>query len=248
VSFADHFSGVSAAYAAFRPRYPDALFEFLAREAPARDGAWDAGTGSGQAALGLARHFGHVIATDASSAQIDHATPHSGVTYRVAPAEASGLDQQSVDLVAVAQAVHWFDRERFWKEVRRVLRPRGVIAVWTYVLFEIAPDIDAIVRRFYNGIVGPFWPPERRLTEQRYRTIEFPFAEFAAPDFVIEQPMTLDDVAGYVRTWSATRAFVRHHRRDPVDSLVAELGRAWRVPQQTRLVRWPVAMRIGRIG
>lgn len=248
MSFADYFSGVSAAYAAFRPRYPDALFEFLAREAPARDAAWDAGTGSGQAALGLARHFDHVIATDASSAQVEHATPHSRVTYRVAPAEASGLDQQSVDLVAVAQAVHWFDRERFWNEVRRVLRPRGVIAVWTYVLFEIAPDIDAIVRRFYNGIVGPFWPPERRLTEQRYRTIEFPFAEFAAPDFVIEQPMTLDDVAGYVRTWSATRAFVRHHRQDPVDSLVAELAGAWRVPQQPRLVRWPVAIRIGRVG
>ena len=246
--FADHFSGVSAAYAAFRPRYPDALFEFLAREAPARDEAWDAGTGSGQAAVGLARHFSHVVATDASNAQIEHATPHSRVTYRVAPAEASGLDGQSVDLVTVAQAVHWFDRERFWNEVRRVSRPRGVIAVWTYALLEIAPDIDAIVRRFYQGIVGPFWPPERRLTEQRYRTIEFPFAEFTAPDFVIEQPMTLDDVAGYVRTWSATRAFVRHHRQDPVDGLVAELAHAWRAPQQTRLVRWPVAMRIGRVG
>ena len=248
MSFADHFSGVSAAYTAFRPRYPDVLFDFLAREAPARDTAWDAGTGSGQAAVALARHFDHIIATDASSSQIDHATPHARVTYRVAPAETSGLDDQSVDLVAVAQAVHWFDRERFWNEVRRVSRPGGIVAVWTYVLFEIAPEIDAIVRRFYSGIVGPFWPPERRLTEERYNNIEFPFAEFAAPSFVIEQPMTLDDIAGYIRTWSATRAFVRYHGQDPVDGLVSELTRSWRVPQQSRVARWPVAMRIGRVG
>jgi len=223
------------------------LFDFLAREAPARDAAWDAGTGSGQAAVGLAQHFTHVTATDASNAQIEHATPHTGVTYRVARAEQSGLEDRSVDLVTSAQAVHWFELPRFWDEVQRVLRPRGVIAVWTYVLFEIAPDIDALVRRFYSGVVGAYWPPERRLVEQRYRTIEFPFAEFAAPDFVIEQRMTLEDVAGYVRTWSATRAFVKQHRQDPVEGLVNELSGVWGPPQQSRLSRWPIAMRIGRI-
>ena len=247
MSFADHFSGVSAAYAAFRPRYPDALFDFLARQAPALDEAWDAGTGSGQAALGLARHFKHVTATDASPAQIDQATRHPLVTYRVAPAEVSGLAGASVDLVTVAQAVHWFDRERFWPEVRRVLRPRGVIAVWTYLVFEIAPDIDAIVRRFYSDVVGPYWPPERRLPEERYTTIQFPFAEFAAPDFVIEQELTLDDVAGYIRTWSATRAFMKQHHHDPVAELVRELAGPWGAVHRTRVARWPVAMRIGRI-
>ncbi|HEV8511363.1 MAG TPA: class I SAM-dependent methyltransferase [Gemmatimonadales bacterium] len=246
MSFADHFSGVAAAYAAFRPRYPDALFDFLAREAPARDEAWDAGTGSGQAAVGLARHFQHVTATDASPSQIEHAAPDPRVNYRVAPAEASGLGDGAVDVVTAAQALHWFDRARFWKEARRVLRPRGVIAVWTYVLFEIAPQIDEIVRRFYSGTVGPYWPPERRITEERYRTIEFPFAEFDAPDFVIEQQVTLDDVAGYIRTWSATRAFVKHHRQDPVNDLVSELAPAWGAPQRSRLARWPVAMRVGR--
>ncbi|HEV8381019.1 MAG TPA: class I SAM-dependent methyltransferase [Gemmatimonadales bacterium] len=247
MSFADHFSGVSAAYAAFRPRYPDTLFDFLAGVVPAHTVAWDAGTGTGQAAIGLARHFAHVIATDASASQIEHAIPHARVEYRVAPAEASGLDDRSVDLVTAAQALHWFDRPRFWSEGRRVLRPGGVLAVWTYVLFEIAPRIDAIVRRFYSGVVGPFWPPERRITEERYQTIEFPFAEFAAPNFVIEQAMTLDDVAGYIRTWSATRAFIKQHRVDPVDDLVRELGQAWGAPQQSRLARWPVAMRVGRV-
>lgn len=247
MSFADHFSGVSAAYAAFRPRYPDAVFDFLAREAPAREEAWDAGTGSGQAAVGLARHFHHITATDASAAQIEQATSDPRVTYRVGPAEASGLAHAAVDLVTVAQALHWFDRPRFWAEVRRILRPRGVIAVWTYTMFEIAPQIDAIVHRFYSDVVGPFWPPERRLTEERYQTIEFPFAEFAAPAFVIEQQVTLDDVAGYIRTWSATRGFMQHHRQDPVDGLIAELGPVWGPPQQSRLARWPVAMRVGRI-
>ena len=208
MSFADHFSGVSAGYATFRPRYPDALFDLLAAAAPAREAAWDCATGNGQAALGLARHFTHVVATDASEAQIAHATPHPRVTYRVASAEASDLPDGSVDLVTAAQAVHWFDRPRFWAEARRVLRPKGVVAVWTYWFFSLTPELDTIVQRFYKDTVGPFWPPERKVTEDRYRTIEFPFAEFPVPEFTIEQQVTLDDVAGYIRTWSATRGFV----------------------------------------
>ncbi|HYU09735.1 MAG TPA: class I SAM-dependent methyltransferase [Gemmatimonadales bacterium] len=247
MTFADHFSGVSAAYAEFRPRYPDALFEFLARESPARDAAWDAGTGSGQAAAGLARYLRHVTATDASAAQIESATPQANVSYRVGPAEVSGLDDASVDLVTAAQAVHWFDRPRFWAEVRRVLRPRGVIAIWCYGLFELSPQIDPIMLRFHSDVVGPYWPPERRHVEARYQTIDFPFAEFAAPPFAIEQQLTLEEVVGYVRTWSATRAYMKQHRDDPVDGLVAELASVWGSPQQPKLARWRVAMRVGRI-
>lgn len=246
MSFADHFSQISAAYAAFRPRYPDALFAYLAREAPARESVWDAGTGSGQAAVGLARHFTRVIATDPSPQQIEQAEPTENVEYRVASAEASGLAAQSMDLVTAAQALHWFDPPRFWAEARRVLRAGGVIAVWTYDLLEIAPAIDAQIQRFYRDVVGPFWPPERRMVEQRYRNIEFPFDEFTAPGFAIERHMTLDDVSGYIRTWSATRAYVEHHGRDPVEPLHTELARVWE-PQEPRLVRWPIAMRVGRV-
>ena len=171
MSFADHFSGVSAAYAAFRPRYPDALFDLLAAAAPAREAAWDCATGNGQAALGLARHFARVIATDASDAQIAYATPHPRITYRVAAADRSGLGDRSVDLVTVAQAAHWLDRPRFYAEARRVLRPAGVIALWSYWDFTIAPEIDPILRVFHKETVGPFWPLERKLTEDRYRTI-----------------------------------------------------------------------------
>ena len=246
MTFSDHFSLGSASYAKFRPHYPEALFDFLAASAPACHDAWDAGTGSGQAAVDLARVFENVVATDPSARQIESATPHPRVTYRVEPAERTGLGPSSVDLVTAAQSVHWFDRPRFWGEVRRVLRPNGIIAVWTYLLFEIAPTIDGIVHDFYSGVVGPYWPPERRLVEQRYQTIDFPFAEFDAPDFVIEQFMTLDDVAGYIRTWSATSAFMKHHQVDPVDDLVKELTRAWR-SSEPRLARWPIAMRVGRV-
>jgi len=246
VTFKDHFSGHSATYAAFRPRYPDSLFDFLARESPALDEAWDVGTGNGQAALGLARHFRHVTATDPSASQIEYAIPDARISYRVGRAERSELDDESIDLVTAAQAVHWFDQPRFWSEVQRVLRPRGVIAIWTYVGFEISAEVDAIVQRFYRSVVGPFWAPERRQVETRYQSIAFPFVELTAPEFVIQQAMSLDDVAGYVRTWSATRAFIKQHNRDPVDDLVRELTRAWGTPQQTRAARWPVAMRIGR--
>lgn len=247
MTLADHFSGVSAGYAAYRPHYPEALFDFLAGTAPARDTAWDVGTGSGQAAVGLAQVFAHVIATDSSASQIDRAVARPNVSYRVASAEQSGLEDGSIDLVTAAQAVHWFDHARFWPEVRRVLRPRGVIAIWTYVMVEISPPIDAIVRRFYSGTVGPYWPPERRHVETRYQSIPFPFQEFTAPNFVIEQELNLADVAGYVRTWSATRNFMKQHHQDPVDGLVKELERAWGAPQQTRLARWPVTMRVGRV-
>jgi len=247
VTFRDHFSTVSAGYAAYRPHYPDALFDFLADVAPAREEAWDAGTGTGQAAVGLARVFEHVTATDPSVSQIDRAETRANVTYRVASAEQSGLEDASIDLVTAAQAVHWFDQPRFWSEARRVLRPRGVVAIWTYVSFEISPQIDAIVQGFYTGVVGPFWAPERRQVETRYGTIKFPFQEFPAPSFVIEQEMSLADVAGYVRTWSATRAFMKQHHQDPVDGLVNDLTRAWGTMDQLRMARWSVAMRVGRV-
>lgn len=248
MTFPDHFSSVSAGYATYRPHYPDAVFDFLGSVAPARDAAWDAGTGTGQAAVGLARVFTQVIATDPSVSQIEQAAPRPNVTYRVATAEQSGLDDGSMDLVAAAQAVHWFDQPRFWSEARRVLRPRGIIAIWTYTALEISPRIDAVVQRFYSGIVGPYWPPERRQVETRYQSIAFPFQEFTAPSFVIERQMSLADLAGYIRTWSATRAFVKHQQRDPVDGLQGELRRAWGAPQELHAARWPVAMRVGRVG
>jgi SAM-dependent methyltransferase len=246
-SFSDHFSGVAGAYAEHRPRYPDRLFEWLAEVAPAREVAWDCATGSGQAAVALAARFQRVIATDASAAQIAAGEPHLRVEYRVAPAQASGLPAASVDLVTVAQALHWFDRSAFYAEARRVLRASGVIAVWTYgasVLDD--PRADAAHRRFYSETVGPYWPPERALVENGYGTIEFPFEEIDAPAFEMEAEWPLSSFLGYVGTWSAVTRFREKRGYDPVAELGEELRVLWGNTATPRRIRWPLALRVGR--
>lgn len=161
--FTDHFGSVAGAYAHYRPTYPAPLFAWLAGMTPARQRAWDCATGTGQAAIGLAAHFTEVVATDASASQLAAARPHPGVHYRLAEAENSGLEADSLDLVTVAQAAHWFDRPRFFSEVERVLRPGGVLAVWSYGIPELEGEgPDALLQHFYADIVGPYWPPRRR--------------------------------------------------------------------------------------
>ena len=152
-TFEDHFSGHSGQYAQARPKYPDEVYAYLASIAPTRSLAWDCGTGNGQAALGLARYFDHVYATDASAEQIAHAYPHENVEYHAEPAERVSLDDGSVDLVTVAVAIHWFHFDEFYREVKRVLKPDGVIAAWTYSLTEISPEIDAMVHQYYAEIM-----------------------------------------------------------------------------------------------
>ena len=220
-SFRDHFSGHAADYARFRPDYPEALFSYLASLAPARRLAWDCATGSGQAAAGLAPRFEEVVATDASAPQIEQAPPIPRVRYAVSPAESATLPDGSVDLVTVAQALHWFDLPSFFAEVRRVLVPGGVVAVWCYDLLSIASDIDPIVNRFYRDVVGEYWPKERSIVERGYGSLEFPFeeVEIPPPGFTMEKEWTLPDLLGYVRTWSAVRRFMAARGEDPVLAL-----------------------------
>lgn len=246
MSFKDHFSDTAAGYASFRPRYPDALFSYLAEAAPSRERAWDCATGSGQAATGLAAHFKEVIATDASTEQIAHAIPNPRVAYRVAPAERSGLASGSTDLVTVAQALHWFDLPVFFAEVKRVLAPGGLLAVWAYPGFRISPEIDRIVRRYYSETVGPYWPPERTMVEEGYRSIPFPFTELKTPLFEIERPVTLAGLAGYLRTWSATRRYLAERGIDPVAELLPSLSEVWGDPGAPRNMRAPLCLRVGR--
>jgi SAM-dependent methyltransferase len=195
----------------------------------------------------LAEHFRRVVATDASAGQIASAIPHERVTYRVAPAEASGLEPSTVDLIAVAQAIHWFDREAFYSEARRVLAAGGVIAVWCYGLLELEERTDALVRRFYQQTVGPYWAPERRLVDEGYRTIEFPFEEFVLPPLAIEQEITLDQLGGYLRTWSATQRYTEERGEDPVAPFLDEVRQVWGDPTRAHRARWPLATRAGRV-
>ena len=242
----DHFSTVAGAYARYRPGYPAELFDYLASLPAGRRLAWDCATGNGQAAVGLAPRFDQVVATDLSAAQIAHAAPHPRIAYRVAAAEAPGLAAGSVDLVTVAQALHWLDAGRFFAEAARVLALGGAVAVWCYNLLEVEPRINAVVGRFYAQVVGPYWAPERRLLEAGYRTIPFPFAELEPRRFAMRTEWRLAELMGYLGTWSATERYRQARGEDPRDRIAADLAAAWGDPETPRPVRWPLNLRVGR--
>jgi ubiquinone/menaquinone biosynthesis C-methylase UbiE len=246
VGFHDHFSEVAGRYADFRPRYPAQLFDYLA-ELAGRSLAWDCAAGNGQATIDLARRFDRVIATDASAQQIAAAEPMPNVEYRVATAEHSGLPDRSADLIAVAQALHWFDLNRFYAEAGRVLRPGGVLAVWAYGINQVEGSaINEIVQDFYSNIVGPYWPPERKLVEQGYRTLPFPFAELPPPRFEMQTRWTLDQLLGYFSTWSATNRYIKAKGENPLGPLAESLRLVWGDETSPRLITWPLSLRVGR--
>ena len=244
----DHFSSVAQTYAQARPHYPAALFDWLSSLCAHHDRVWDCGAGSGQASVALADRFEAVIATDVSAAQIAQATAHARVDYRVAPAESSGLETASVDLVTVAQALHWFDFPRFFAEVQRVLRPEGVVAAWTYGIVEVEGDaVNALVETFYRDEIGAYWPPERRHVEEGYRSIAFPFERIQAPALAMAVDWTLDETLAYFRSWSATARYVQARGVDPVAALGQRLAAPWGDPQTRRRVAWPLSVLAGRV-
>lgn len=246
MSFHDHFSGHADDYARFRPTYPASLYAFLARAAPAHELAWDCATGNGQAVAGLANHFKRVVATDASAPQLAHAAALAQVEYRVAEATASGIPAASVDLVTIAQALHWFDTPAFYAEVRRVARSGAICAAWGYGLMRVAPAIDAVLDRFYRDVVGPYWPPERAHLDAGYRTLSFPFAELAAPSFAMEATWPLAGLRGYLATWSAAKRYAKAVGADPIARVAADLARAWGPAETPRSITWPLYLRVGR--
>lgn len=247
MAFKDYFSAQSVDYARFRPDYPGELFAFIAGAAPNKASVWDCGTGNGQAALALAEHFDSVYATDPSSLQIEAARPRDGVTYSIAPAEESGLPDASVDCVTVAQALHWFDFDAFYAEVRRVCRPGGLLAAWGYSLNTVIPAVDEIFYRFYEDIVGEYWPPERKYIENGYRDIPFPFAPVEHPELKLEKEWNLYEFAGYLSTWSAVSRFRMERESDPLDLIEKDLTAAWGDPETRRTVRWPLHLLAGRV-
>lgn len=247
MTFKDHFSRLAAQYSAFRPSYPAALFDYLAGLCAHRGVAWDCACGNGQASVALASHFEQVIATDASAQQIAAAAPNQRVAYRVAAAEQSALAPGSVDLVTVAQALHWFDLEAFYREVRRVLRPSGVLAVWVYGTLHVEGDVtDRLLQEFYNEITGPYWPPERRLVDDGYRSLSFPFPELDPPSFRMQERWDRTHLLGFLRTWSGTARYVEQVGRDPVEELERRIVGDWSDPRSQRLITWPLLLRVGR--
>lgn len=244
----DLFSEQASTYSQARPTYPDALYRAVAQACARRQLAWDCATGNGQAARDLARYFGRVVATDLSARQIAHRVSIPNVTYHVAAAEASALADASLDLVTIAQALHWLDHPGFYAEVERVLRPDGVIAAWSYGSCSVSPTVDAELRAFEHGIVGPYWPPNRRWVDEGYRTIPFPFAEIPMPSFELRVNWTLGELGEYLRSWSAVTLYRRDRGSDPVAPLLHRLQHHWEAgaPDRRREVVWPLNLRVGR--
>jgi SAM-dependent methyltransferase len=241
--FKDHFSGHARHYAAHRPGYPPEFFDYLAAQCRAHDLAWDCATGNGQAARPLARRFRRVVATDASAEQIASAVPVDGVEFYVAPAEASALQAGSVDLVTVAQALHWFNTDRFFEEAERVLKPGGVLACWSYHHCSVNAECDAVIEAVFSD-VRDYWPPESEIVENRYRDITLPFREFAGGPFSMSVAWYVDDILNYMRTWSASRRFLAERGLNAVDAHAGELRSRW--GDGLRDVSWPIVLRIGR--
>lgn len=252
MSFEDHFSRVADGYRRFRPRYPAALFDALADAAPSLGLAWDCCAGSGQASTDLASRFERVVATDASVAQIasmPRAVHGKGPLWRaVGGAFPAPFPAGSVDLVTVAQALHWLDLEPFYAEVRRVAAPGAVVAIWSYGLFTINAEVDAVVSTLYHDIVGPYWPPRRRHVERGYRDLAFPFPRLPIPALSMTASWDLRMLTGYLRTWSASKRWRDAHAgRDPLESLGGTLTAAWGDPDREQTIRWPLAVLLGRI-
>lgn len=247
MSTTDHFSRQAAHYRASRPGYPPGLFAMLGEVAPARDLAVDCATGNGQAALGLAAHFADVVATDLSVAQLGHGPCDPRVHYVAAAAEHLPMADGSVDLVTVAQALHWFDLPAFYAEVRRIARPRAVIAAWSYGLLRIAPPVDAIVTRLYADILGSYWPPERALVESGYRDLPFPFEPLTGAPLTLRADWPLERLLGYLASWSATQRYKDATGEDPLERVRHSLAGAWGDPAATRSIQWPLAIRLGRV-
>ncbi|MCB1827845.1 MAG: class I SAM-dependent methyltransferase [Coxiellaceae bacterium] len=248
MTFKDHFSKQAGDYSKFRPSYPAELYAYLDTLVAEHACAWDCGTGNGQAAIALAGYFDSVIATDASQQQIDNATPHERVSYRVATAEHSTLDDHSVDLITVAQALHWFDLDKFYAEVRRVAKPQAAIAVWVYELMQFDdPAVQAVLDYCYRDLVGSYWPPERIHCETRYQQLPFPFKEFDTPDFSVQYHWTKDAFLGYLSTWSAVQRYISDLNSDPISTLIQpRLDAIWSSEEQKTL-KLIFSMRAGNV-
>ena len=245
MAFIDHFSEKSDLYARARPTYPDELFAFIASQCSARGSAWDCGTGSGQAAQGLARHFDCVEATDASAEQIANAIPTPRVRYSVQPAEKTSFAANSFDVVCVAAALHWFDADRFYPEARRVLKHGGVFAAWGYAKHHVSPEFDAAFAEHLLAPIRPFWPPQNAKLWAGYRDETFPFAPIEAPAFAIEARWTLAQLVDYAGTWSGTRRYIARAEPGFLERVAAVLAPAWGT-NETRVVTLPLALRCGR--
>ena len=241
----DNFSTQSDQYAKYRPTYPTEFFTFLKSIIPNNQTAWDCGTGNGQVAKELASFFENVYATDISQSQIDNALKAENIEYSVQPAEKTNFANDQFDLIVVAQAIHWFDFNKFYTEVDRTLKSNALLCVVGYSRVKVSDEIDQIITDFYTNTIGPYWDIERRYIDENYTTIPFPFKEFDTPKFVNKQEWTLDHLIGYLNTWSAVKHFMKQNEYNPINDLRLKMEKLWD-ENDVKEVQFPLLLRLGR--
>jgi SAM-dependent methyltransferase len=223
----DNFSNQADLYAKYRPSYPQSLIQEIFSHCKERQLAWDCACGNGQISAMLSDTFEKVFASDISQKQIDHAIQKPNISYRIEKAENSSLKDTSIDLIIVAQAIHWFHFDEFYKEVRRVLKPNGLVAVLGYGLFTSIPEVDEIIQRFYVEVVGDYWDPERRYLDEKYESIPFPFNEIKTEKHYTKLKWSVDDILGYINTWSAIQNYINKNGNNPSSMIEADLIKAF---------------------
>jgi len=245
----DHFSSTSREYSFSRPIYPDVLYKFLNDITPNKDMAWDCATGNGQAAIGLCKYFKNVVASDASKGQLEYQFNRNNITYEMFPAEKANIKDNSVDLITVAQAAHWFDLNNFYKEVTRISNSNGVLAIWAYGMHKIDNDIDKISEKLNvdGDILGKYWPRETNYVKEDYKTIPFPFKEVTAPKFEMTVNWNLDELVSYMQTWSAVKRFSTERKFNPLSLVMEELESLWGKHDKQKVVKWDINLRVGKI-
>ena len=242
----DNFSRQADVYAKYRPTYPQELYDFILSKVKSRNAAWDCATGNGQTAKELAKYFRKVFATDISQKQIDNALPAENIFYSAQTAEHTNFEDNIFDLVTVSQALHWFDVNKFYAEVKRVAKPGAWIAVWMYSLATISPEIDELINvKHYKKTLGNFWDYERKYVDDNYTTLPFPFLEIQCPVFKMKFEWTLDELVGYLNTWSALQKFITQNHFNPINELKEQIKPFW-YPEKMKIV-FPVYLRMGQI-
>jgi len=245
-TFKDNFSKQSDIYVKYRPLYPKELYSYLSSLTPQHGIAWDCGTGNEQAAIGLTEFYDQITATDPSEQQIGNALKNKKIKYSVEKAENSSLQTNSIDVITIANALHWFDFKTFYQEVKRVLKANGIIAAWAYGNPEISPEIDLIVNHFHDFILKGYWLAENRLVENEYKTIPFPFEEINSPTFYYKKHMTLNELIGLLNTWSATQRFIDTNGFNPTKQLNHELTRIWN-DDSKKMFSWKLILKVGKL-
>lgn len=245
MDFKDNFSKQSKAYQRYRPSYPEELFAFLSSLTKTHDLAWDCATGNGQAALGLADFYKKIYATDPSENQLANAIRDTRIIYKNEKAERSSLQDTSVDLITVAQAMHWFDFDLFFSEVKRVLKPKGILAAWTYGPPDISAQINELILHYRDSVVGEYWQRENQYVTDRYSTIPFPFKEIDTPSFTFEKRIDRNDLIGLLESWSATQKFKNETGKDPIDEIMPQLEKYWDNSHQNKSATWNIYMKVG---